>query len=221
MRGRSYYQPVGISTNGILYAHTFVRRVHKLLGQGYAVLEPGDFACAEEEDITGELVRALESILDAISAPRWTRWFSIHEDPRIHDMVRKGKWRLRLDIRIDSSQRRPRSHMRFEAKRLGPKHGTSVYLGSEGIHCFLDGRYACNDSVAGMLGYVQEGSLDDWATKIEVVMNRDAAKLNLSESGCLCRQQLTSELPSTYRSRHDRPNVGQPIEIFHTLLLFH
>ena len=220
MRDRSSYQLPGASANGTAYAETFVRRTHKLVGRGYASLRPADFARAEEEDITGELVRAVETVLDDALAPRWMRWFSIHEEPREHDPARRGKRRLRLDIRIDTSQTRPRARMRFEAKRLGPNHGTSVYLGKEGIQCFLDGRYARDDTFAGMLGYVQEGSPDEWAVKIEQAMKSDAAKLCLRPSGCWHREKLLAGPSSTYRSAHNRPTVGQPIKIFHTLLLF-
>ena len=219
MRGRSYYQPAGTSGNGSSYAQVFVQRVHELLGQGYAAMNPSEFASAEEEHITGELIKAIDAFLDSDKALRW-RWFSIHEDPRIHDDVRTGKRRLRLDIRIDSSQTSPRSRMRFEAKRLGPKHGPGVYLGSEGIQCLLDGGYADNDSVAGMLGYVQKGHSDDWAKKIEKAMGKNAKKLGVSKSGGWVRYQLTPELTSTYRSIHDRPGVGPTIEIFHSLLIF-
>jgi hypothetical protein len=219
LKDRSYYQPRGISANSKPYAETFVRKVHRLLGQGYAILNPADFSSAEEEDITGELVRAIETVLDNTGVPRWTRWFSVHEEPRVHDAARRGKRRLRLDIRIDSSQDRPRARMCFEAKRLGSHHGVSVYLGSEGLQCFLDGRYARKDSYAGMLGYVQAGKPDEWAAKIEQAMNGDPAKYCLHKSGRWRRERLVAELSSTYRSGHDRPSVGYPIEILHTLLL--
>ncbi len=221
MRGKSYYQPIAKSANGDWYSQAFIRRVHQLLGYGYAELIPANHGGAEEEDITGELVKAVESVLDDVRAPRWIRWFSIHEDSRINDGERQGKRRLKVDIRMDSSLSNPRSRMRFEAKRLGSKHRSSIYLGSDGIKRFLDGRYARNDDFAGMLGYVQEGSLDDWAAELGNAISRDAKELNLSTSGCWRQHQLTPKLPSTYRSGHERPSVGQPIEIFHTLLLFH
>ena len=183
-------------------------------------MTPSDFTSAEEEHITGELVKAIDAFLDDANAPRWTRSFSIHEDPRVHDKKRTGKRRLKMDIRIDSSQSHPRPHMEFEAKRLGPNHGPGVYLGVDGIQCFLDGRYARNDSVAGMLGYVQKGSPDDWAKKIEKGMGKKAAELGVAGTGHWFPQQIVSELAWTYRSIHDRPGVGPRIEIFHTLLLF-
>lgn len=220
MRDRCYYQPRGVSANGVPYAKAFVRKVHKLLGQGYATLDPAGFVHAEEEDITGKLVQAVETVLDAASGPRWRRWFSVHEESPIHDDSRRGRRRLKLDIRIDSSQRRHRARMCFEAKRLGPDHGTSVYLGNEGLQCFLDGRYAREDPFAGMVGYVQAGSPDEWAARIECAMNDTAMEVFLRKTGRWRRERLAAGLSSTYRSGHDRPNVGPPIEIFHTLLLF-
>jgi len=220
VRERGYYQPSGISANGRAYAEVFLRRVHELVWHGYAKLEARKLRNSQEEDITGELVRAIERFLDDTTAPHWTRLFSVHEEPRIHDPKRKGKRRLRLDIRIDSAQELPRSRMRFEAKRLGPRHGVSVYLGPDGIHCFLDGRYAREDWCGGMLGYVQEGKTDEWASAIERAMQADSAKLRIRRSGGWRSVRVAAELRSTYLSAHDRPSVGHPIEIFHTLLLF-
>jgi len=219
LRGRSHYQPRGTSANGVSYAKVFVQRVHQLLGHGYASMDSSKFEFAEEEDITGRLVEAVDAFLDKDKTPRW-QWFSIHEDPRIHDDVRTGKRRLKLDIRIDSSQSSPRSRMCFEAKRLGPNHGTGVYLGDDGIKCLLDGRYARYDSVAGMLGYVQENSPDDWAAEIENAMDDNARELGVTKSGGWASYHITPELTSTYRTIHDRPGVGPTIEILHTLLLF-
>ena len=110
--------------------------------------------------------------------------------------------------------------MRFEAKRLGPNHSVGVYLGVDGIQCILDGRYARKDNIAGMIGYVQKDTPDDWAKKIEKAMGKKTAKLRVTGSGQWAPQQITPELAWTYRSIHDRPGVGPTIEILHTLLLF-
>jgi hypothetical protein len=196
-----------------------VRRVHTLIALGYAMLTPGNFARAEEEHITGELVDAIDDVLDS-APPAWAGPFSVHEEPRERHQTRKGKGRRRLDIRLDSSEVRPRARLRFEAKRLGPNHGASVYLGGEGMQRFLDGRYARNDPVAGMLGYVQAGSPGDWAVKIERAIEKDATRLGLRRSSPWRAKPLADGLQFTYCSGHDRPTIGPPIEIFHTLLLF-
>lgn len=220
MKNRVAYQPPGISAAGKAYDDVFVRRAHKILGMGYATLTPGDFATSDEEDITGELVNAVDAVLDKTNAPAWFRWFSVHEDPKVHDSTRKGKKCRRLDIRIDSSETRPRPRFCFEAKRLGPNHGVSVYLGSEGLQRFLDGRYARSERVAGMLGYVQTENPSDWASKIEEAMTSDEATVRPLKSSPWRSETLVAELPFTYRSGHARPEVGSPIEIYHTLLLF-
>lgn len=209
-----------MSANGKAYADVFVRRVHTLLALGYAMLTPTDFVRAEEEHITGELVDAIQGVLDDSATPAWADRYSVHEEPRERHQTQKGKGRKRLDIRLDSSEVRPRARLRFEAKRLGPNHGASVYLGGEGIQRFLDGRYARNDPVAGMLGYVQAGNPGDWALKIEQGISRDATKLGLRRSSPWRAERLTDGLQFTYCSGHDRLTVGHPIEIFHTLLLF-
>ena len=219
MKERSHFQPPGVSANGKAYADVFPRRVHELLALGYAMLTPTDFACAEEEHITGELVDAIDDVLD-FTPPAWAGSFSVHEEPRERHQTRKGKGRKRLDIRLDSSEVRPRARLRFEAKRLGPHHGISIYLGNEGIQRFLDGRYARNDPIAGMLGYVQARAPGDWALKIEQAMGEDAKKLGLRDASPWRSERLADGLEFTYRSGHDRPIVGHPIEIFHTLLLF-
>ena len=220
MRERSHYQPPGVSANGKAYADVFVRRVHTLLALGYATLTPADFVRAEEEHITGELADVIDDVLSDSATPAWADSFSAHEEPRERHQTRKGKARKRLDIRLDSSEVRPRARLRFEAKRLGPNHGTSVYLGAEGIQRFLDGRYARNDPIAGMLGYVQAGNPGDWALKIEQAISKDAAKLGLRSSSPWRAQRLADALPFTYCSGHDRPIIGHSIEVFHTLLLF-
>ena len=179
-----------------------------------------EFSHAQEEDITGELVRAVDSVLNNTNAPPWTDSFSIHEEPRIHAPNRKGKRRRRLDIRIDSSEIRPRSRLRFEAKRLGPNHGASKYLGTDGLQCFLEGKYARDDNTGGMLGYVQEGTCKEWAQKIGASIAKEKKKHYLTKTGSWRSVRITDKVPFTYRSDHNRPKVGRPIEIYHTLLCF-
>ena len=110
--------------------------------------------------------------------------------------------------------------MRFEAKRLRHKRSTSAYFGKDGIQCFLDGRYARNDPIAGMLGYVQTGSPESWASSIRHAIDKAAASLYLRMLVDEHGEPLPVDLPYAYRSCHDRPAVGHPINIFHTFLAF-
>lgn len=219
MRARGSYQPKKRSANLADYEIAFVGHAHRLLALGYARLARGDFAVAEEETITGCLVGEIEAVLDDPGRRRWTRWLSIHEEARIHDPKRTGKKRRRLDIRIESAERLPRSRLAFEAKRLGPGHPVSGYLGDEGLGCFLAGSYAREQRIAGMLGYVQAGEPQDWAEKIERAMVRDPHKVRLLPGGVWRQERLVRELEHTFRSGHSRPAVGTNLEVFHTLLV--
>jgi hypothetical protein len=70
-----------------------------------------------------------------------------------------------------------------------------------------------------MLGYVQAGAPNDWAMRIEHAMGKEATKLGLRNASPWRAERLADGL-FTYCSGHDRPTLGNPIEIFHTLLLF-
>ena len=220
MRGRAYYQPDGTSANAAEYQRVFLAQAHRLLAMGYGELIPDEHSHAEEEDITGRLVQAMEAVLDRPGAPPWMTWLDVQEDPRIHDPQRKGKRRRRVDIRIVSAQRRPRSRLSFEAKRLGRGHGVSVYLGKDGLGCFIDGRYARRENVAGMLGYVQKGSCEDWVRRIAKAIAQRAGKLHMLKSSLWERARVVRELGHTYRSGHARPGIGRSVQVYHTLLLF-
>ena len=102
MKERSHFQPPGVSADGKAYADVFVRRVHTLLALGYATLTPADFISAEEEHITGELVDAVQEILDDSDTPAWADSYSIHEEPREHHPTRKlKKHRSRAQLKTE------------------------------------------------------------------------------------------------------------------------
>ncbi len=197
----------------------FLKRVHQLLKLGYDQLTPADCCGEQEETITGFLVEAIDGILSD-QAEGWMQFFSIHEDPRVHNRLRTGKRRRKVDMRVDSSLSRPRTRFSFEAKRLGKTHRVSTYLGNDGMGCILTGAYARNDDEAGMLGYVQSGTLQQWADKIRSKLETDPSRYNMPEHGRFSGEKIVNGLDHTYRSNHDRPSVGRPVSIFHTLLQF-
>ena len=201
------------------FRRVFRKRVHQLLKLGYDLLTPADYCGEEEETITGFLVKAIEEVLDCPTED-WMGFFSVHEDPRVHDRLRKGKRRRRVDMRVDSSLSRPRTRFSFEAKRLGKAHPVSKYLGDKGMGCILTGAYAGDDDEAGMLGYVQSGTLQQWADKIRSKLETDPSCYNIAEHGRFRRFEIVDGLDHTYRSNHDRSSVGRPVSIFHTLLQF-
>jgi len=155
-------------------------------------------------------------------AKSWMPFFSVHDDPPVNDGRRKGKQRKRVDLRIDSAHSTPRARYRFEAKRLGKGHPVTIYLGSEGLGCFLRGDYAREEDEAGMLGYVQFGDLESWGRKIGDELATTSSSYNVDPAFPFSAHKMWgTESLKTYRSQHIRSTVGRSILILHTLLKFH
>ena len=209
------------SSNSPEFRRIFVERVHLLVQRGYERLVVADYVDEEEPEITGDLVKAIDGILD--NRPKgWMRFFNAHEETPVNAAGRKGKRRNRVDLRIVSAQRLPRSHYQFEAKRLGKRNSVSQYLGQKGLGCFLRGDYARDEDEAGMLGYVQSGDLAEWGTKINAALSDPATDACLDSAIPFFEQSRSSTITMRkYYSRHNRPTVGASIYITHLLLKFY
>jgi len=214
--------PAWMPTN---YWPTFRRDVFTLLHQGYAALDHSQLRDAEEEDITGDLVRMLEDVLNDPGAPAWYDKYSVHEEPRVHAPDRKGKRRRRLDLRFERTDQRPRPHYEFEAKRLCRRRsGVADYLGVDGLSLILGGEYAAKWPEAGMLGYLQSNDVEYWQRKLADKVGKKLAdkvgkKLDLRVVEGWQAEIVVSEL-CTYRSKHQRTQHLKPITIYHLLLPF-
>jgi len=214
-------QPSGSSRNASALRRVFVRRVHQLLQLGYERLRPAAQANEQEPAITGFLAKAIDDVLSD-RAETWMVAFSVHDDPAVNDGRRKGKRRKRVDLRIDSGRFQPRARYQFEAKRLSRRHSVKVYLGTEGLGCFLCGAYAREEDEAGMLGYVQSGDLEEWGEKIRVELDETPSTYAVDLTSPFSSHEiLSSDSLKTYRSQHDRRTLGRSIVIMHTLLKFH
>lgn len=213
-------QPGSFSTNSVYLRSIFVRRVHQLVQLGYDRLTPSVYEQAEEPWITGDLVEAIDDVLSERGQP-WMTVFSVHDDPPVNDDRRKGKRRKRVDLRIDSGACVPRARFRFESKRLGKRHTVKVYLGTEGLGCFLRGDYAREEDQAGMLGYVQRGNLSDWGKKIAQEFAKAPALYAVDSEAPFSIKSTRSTVSQAYHSRHNRTAVGRPILIDHILLVFY
>lgn len=188
---------------------------------GYERLVPAALVNEQEPTITGFLVDAIDKVLSD-RAQSWMTAFSVHDDPPINDDRRKGKRRKRVDLRVDSGRFKPRARFRFEAKRLGKRHPVTIYLGTEGLGCFLRGDYAREEDEAGMLGYVQRGDLDDWGRKIGDELAKSLS-IHASDPALPFSGHSFPPTPSlrTYRSQHHRATVQRSIILIHTLLKCH
>ena len=190
---------------------------------GYERLDPSAYSSSEEEDITGELERQIEGVLDDVAAPRWCDRYDVAEEKRIHAHNRLGKRRRRVDIEIQCAHSRPRPRIQFEGKRLRARKSLNEYLGEEGLGCFFAGQdaYARTHEEAGMLGYVQVEDQGTWADRIAARLQATPKSFHLTHDGKWSEMVVKGGPKYTYRTRHSRKDPPRPIAIFHVLLRFH
>jgi hypothetical protein len=210
----------GNSENTDDFRRLNIKRVHQLIHWGYIRMSAASYQKAEETDITGDLVNAIEKVFDDDNSEEWVKYYSVHDDPPVCNEKRKGKRRKRLDIRMDSSEQRPRTRFCFEAKRLMDGSSTKKYLGRDGLGCFLHGDYANDDEEAGMLGYIQTGNPNGWANNMESCFQKSPKDYGVLKHSPWRQSSVIEELTDTYRSGHERKTSKKPIEIYHTLLSF-
>ena len=215
-------RPSGESVDSEEYYKIFRRNVFKLVKMGYDRLDAVSFKDSEEPDITGELVKQIREVIQGRSVPDWACNFAVHDDPPVNVPGRLGKRRPRLDIELELTGRGPHPRYPFEAKRLsGKTFGARKYLGEGGLMDFLCGKYASKEPEAGMLGYVQSDTQEEWAIKIERQFKRAIASMQICPGGNWCSAKEMDFLSHCYCSKHNRPSIGKPITMYHLLLLFH
>jgi hypothetical protein len=200
----------------------FLRHVHRLLALGYEQLDAASYEHEEEEAITGDLVGAMNDVVEQTDAPSWTSHLAVCENVPQNVGGHKGKRRPRIDIEILRAESGKRHRFGFEAKRLHDRSDSvSVYLGVEGLGCFLSGQYAVEQAQAGMLGYVQAREPAAWLERISRKLGAERETHRLLGSECCTRRTLCGTLECTFETRHQRDRNSAPLSIFHTLLCFH
>ncbi len=221
MKRASRADTAAASLNAADFHGAFVGQVHQLIRLGYDRLDPTKHSTSTETTITGHLLQAMEHVCDdpPEAIKPWIGFYHPAEETPVHAAGRTGSDRQRLDIRITSSRTLPRSRFCFEAKRLGPNHPVSTYLGDEGLGCFLNGEYAPNDDMGGMLGYVQSDTVDQWATKIAKSLDRSATKYLVTDAWA--QHSMPDGPDGLFRTQHSRRTVDHDIAVYHSLLRFH
>lgn len=211
----------GLSSNREPYLRSLCRHAHELIIMGYGRLTPSHFAVSDETEITGELVRTMREAMQENDAPEWVDRYALpKDDPPLNVPHRRGPSRPRVDIEFERVKRGPRPTLRFEAKRLGPNHPVSGYLGKDGLGCFLTGKYPSPHHEAGMLGYIQNDDEDAWAKKIASSLDNTPKKYLLSAKGEWRRVQVTVACPHTYQTVHATPKSNGRLTVHHVLLCF-
>lgn len=188
-----------------------------LIWLGYRRINVSDFVTAEEDAITGELVRQMKSTIEDNDAPTWTQHYSVSEQVRSDAKGKLGKHRPIVDVELERHKRGKRPRLRFEAKRLYAGSGVSDYVGPDGLASFLDGYYSRTHDEAGMLGYIQTQSEDYWASKLGAQLV--APSYRIITGGDWRHLRIAPAPPHTYQTTHSDLD-GLPLFIFHVLLSF-
>jgi len=183
---------------------------------GYARLDRSTLPSLDEPTISGLICESIEAVFDDAESPDWVDDYDIHDDPPVHDRRRLGKRRRRVDIKLKSRRIRPRLRFCFEAKILKTSNSVAKYLGKDGLGRFLDGSYSSDQTIGGMIGYVQAGDCDGWCSKIAAKLDTEAHKIG--HGGNWLPTTITNDLPHTYRTIHRRVKRLTNIAIIHTLL---
>ncbi len=212
--------PNGHSGNSGPYRRIFVKQVHLLIALGYARIDLESFRNAQEPAITGELVRQIRLVIEDRDSPShfWAHRYAIHDDPPQNIPGLQGKKRPRVDIEMERTQRGPHARFQFEAKKfpVGRKDAVGEYIGENGLGSFISGRYAETLDDAGMLAYVQSGSVTDWIEKVKTRLEKQRDSCELDEEWA--KAQIVEDIENCYRTVHYRKRIGGRLVVYHSFL---
>ncbi len=131
-----------------------------------------------------------------------------------------GKHRKKVDIVCTRTGTKPRSRIKFEAKRLKrPGFPSREYVGRKGLGEFISGNYAPECDTAGMLGYIQSDDCDYWAEQIPDALNKKKQEVHLTKDG-QWRKASLENVNDCYKTRHNRPTIKRELLVYHLLLDF-
>jgi len=213
---------VGNSHAPLCEAYTDQLREHALvlLWMGYQRMKPESFAREQEDSITGELVREINEAMQDLAAPEWVQHYSVPDQVRLNVPGVLGKSRPIVDIEFERHKQGRRPRLRFEAKRLGPGHGTGKYLGREGLGAFIKRDYPTTHGESGMLGYVQQHTEDRWAGVIARKLTDSARNYRVIQEGGWARCNRANPPDHAYRTIH-MDSVNKQLAVLHVLLRFY
>jgi len=199
-----------------IYRSQFRCQVHQLIAWGHSSARHRIQSNNEEEpNITGYITEAIKARL-ITNRPLWCQYYSVREDSPIEASDRSGQSRPRPDIIIETYLG-GRPEYIFEAKRLRINgFEASKYIDSDGMGCFISGRYAPRYDEAAMLGYIQSDSLTHWKDQVKKTINENAEQLCLESPQY--DKTVIDVFPLEWVSEHKRVNLGRPIAIYHILL---
>lgn len=199
-----------------IYRSQFRWQVHQLIAWGHSSARHRIQSNNEEEpNITGYITEAIRARL-ITNRPLWCQYYFVREDSPIEASDRSGRSRPRPDIIIETYLG-GRPEYILEAKRLRINgFEASKYIDSDGMGCFISGRYAPQYDEAAMLGYIQSDSLIHWKDRVKKTIDENAEQLCLESPQY--DKTVIDVFPLEWVSEHKRVNLGRSITIYHILL---
>lgn len=198
------------------YAEQLRAHALELITLGFHRLDAPSFQHSEEDDITGELAKAIKQVLNDPNSPEWIDRYRVQEQIPQNVDGRRGKHRPKMDIEIEHHRRGTPPRLGFEAKRLGPNHGVSNYLGEEGLLAFINGYYPTTHGEAGMLGYVQSKTPATWHQHLTAALMSSPTKYHVQISS----RSLHTETGHAVTFCSDHGDGVPELLIVHHLLSF-
>lgn len=168
----------------------------------------------------------MKHLTEVAPTERWMSRFSVHDQDPSNEVVsaktgllRKGKRRPKIDIRIVCKHQIPNRGYCIEAKRFYRSDSVSEYVNDEGIGAFLSGNYGRGDSLGGMMGYIQSDEISDWTRKIESKLSQ-LSSVNCRTSGRPWEETTFDSGPThCFLSSHER-DCGNDIMLVHVMFIF-
>lgn len=209
-----------------VYQKKFLAQVHRLIELGYLKIGKEDYSTTDEETISGDICEAIEYILDD-PQELWMTFYQVHNERPVQQKgkvrgsrTREGKRRQKIDIEVASAEVSPRPRFAFEAKLLCDSKSVSAYVGSSGLGCFINGDYAERDHAAGMLGFIQSRTREEWTEKIKVKIAEKRKQVRLRTKSIWKEGNITVAGSITLLSQHNRARQLGALAVHHTLLDF-
>jgi hypothetical protein len=196
------------------YWPPFRQHVHELLAWGYEDAKSNITPNHEEEEITGLITEAIQNRLVTSDCPRWCERYALKENNPVPGKGLTGKRRKVPDFLFELTVP-PRPEYILEAKRLRIESSfREGYYFHKGLARFLREEYASRYLEAGMIGYMQCDTSDEWIERLKRYLRHDG-KLNMKLVPY--DVQVFPAFLQEWVSEHTRP-TGNDIAIYHILL---
>jgi hypothetical protein len=199
------------------YWPSFRQHVHELLAWGYEDAKSRITQNHEEEEITGFITEAIQNRLVTLDCPRWCEHYALKENNPVPGKGLTGKRRKVPDFIFELTVP-PRPEYIFEAKRLRIESSfREGYYFHKGLARFLREEYASRYLEAGMLGYLQCDTPNEWIERLKSYLQHDAehdGKLHLKLPPHDVK--VFPAFIQEWVSQHTRP-TGNDIAIYHIL----